>query len=47
MQDVINSAKLDNVKLHKEGTSRLSKDRFYCVPKDIHQLLKTISDRAK
>ena len=46
MQGVINFAKLDNVKQHKRGTSRLSEDRFNCVPKDLHQFLKTLSDRA-
>ena len=46
MQGVINFAKLDNVKLHKKGTSRLSEDLFDCVPEDLHQFLKTLSDRA-
>ena len=42
MQGVINFSKLDNIKLHKKGTSRLSENRFDCVPKDIHQFLKTL-----
>ena len=46
MQGMINFAKSDNVKIHKKGTSRLSEDCFDCVPEDIHQFLKTISDRA-
>ena len=46
MQGVINFAKSNNVKLHKKGTPRLSGDRFDCVPEDLHQFLKTLSDRA-
>ena len=46
MKGVINFTKSDNVKLHKKGTSRLSEDPFYCVPQDLHQFLKTLSDRA-
>ena len=46
IQDVINFARSDNVKLHKKGNARLSEDRFDCVPEDLHQFLKTLSDRA-
>ena len=46
MQGVIDFAKSDNVKLHKKGTSQLSEDCFDCVPKDLHQFLNTLSDRA-
>ena len=45
MQGVIKFAKLDKVKLHKKGTARFSEDRFDFVPKDLHQFLKTLSDR--
>ena len=46
MHGVINLAKLDNVKLQKKGTSQLSEDCFDCVSKDLHQFLRTLSDRA-
>ena len=46
MQGVINFTKLDNIKLQKKRTSRLSEDRFDCVPKDLHQLLETLLDHA-
>ena len=46
VQGVINFAKSDNVKLHRKGTSRLNDDPFDCVPKDLHQFLKTLADRA-
>ena len=36
-----------NVKLHKRATSRLSKDLFDCVPEDLNQFLKTLSNRAR
>ena len=45
IQGVTNFSKLDNVKLHKKGTSRLSEYCFDCVPEDLHQFLKTLSDR--
>ena len=35
-----------NVKLHKRATSKLSDDLFDCVPEDLNQFLKTLSDRA-
>ena len=35
-----------NVKLHKRATSKLSEDLFDCVPEDLNQFLKTLSDRA-
>ena len=47
MLGVIIFAKSDNIKLHKKGTSRLSEDCFDCVPKDLHQFLKKLSDRAR
>ena len=46
MQGVINFVKSDNVKLHKKGTPRLSGDCFDFVPEDLHQFLRTLSDRA-
>ena len=46
MQGVINFAKLDNIKVHKKGNSQLSEDRFDCVPEDLHQFPKTLSNRA-
>ena len=46
IQGVTNFSKLDNVKLHKKGTSRLSEYCFDCVPEDLHQFLKTRLDRA-
>ena len=42
MQGGINFAKSENVKPHKKGTSQLSKDRFDCVPEDLHQFLKIL-----
>ena len=46
VQGVINFARSDNVKLHRKGMSRLNYDPFDCVPKDLHQFLNTLSDRA-
>ena len=46
VQGVINFAKLDNVKLHRKGTSRLNDDPFDCVLEDLHQFFKKISDCA-
>ena len=46
MQGVINFAKPDNIKLHKKGTSRVSDDRFDCVPKYLYQFLKILLDLA-
>ena len=43
---VINFARSDNVNLHRKGTSRLNDDPFDCVPKDLHQFLKTLADCA-
>ena len=45
-QGVINFAKSDNIKLHRKDTSRLFDDPFNCVPEDLHQFLKTLTDRA-
>ena len=46
MRGVINFTKPDNFKLHKKGISLFSDDPFDCVPQDLHQFLKTLSDRA-
>ena len=46
VQGVINFSKSDNVKLHRKGTSRLNDEPIDCVPKDLHQFLKTLADRA-
>ena len=46
MQGVINFVKCHKVKLHRKYTSRLSDDPFDCVPKYLHQFLKTLLDRA-
>ena len=46
VQGLINFAKSDKVKLHRKGTSRLNNDPLDCVPEDLHQLLKTLADRA-
>ena len=45
MKGVIHSAKSDDIKIHSKGTSQLSDDPFDCVPEDLHQFLKTLSDR--
>ena len=46
VQGVINFSKSDNIKLHRKCTSRLNDDPFDCVPKDLHQFLKTLADHA-
>ena len=43
---MINFAKLDKVKLHRKGTSRLKNEPFNCVPEYLHQFLKTLAHRA-
>ena len=42
---IINFTKDSNVKLYRKAMSKLSEDLFDCVPEDLLQFLKTLSDR--
>ena len=43
---IINFTKDSNVKLYRKATSKVSEDLFYCVPEDLLQSLKILSDRT-
>ena len=43
---IIDFTKDSNIKIYRKATSKLSKDMFDCVPEDLLQFLKTLSDRA-
>ena len=43
---IIDFTKDSNVNLYRKAASKLSEDLFDCVPEDLLQFLKTLSDRA-
>ena len=43
---IIDFMKDSNVKLYRKAMSKLSEDLFDCVPEDLLQFLKTLSDRT-
>ena len=43
---IIDFTKDSNIKLYRKATSKLSQNLFDCVPEDLLQFLKTLSDRA-
>ena len=45
--DIIDFTKDANTKLYRKAKSKLSKDLSNCVPEDLLQLLKNLSDRAR